>query len=302
MDVWPYLTDVLRRIPAIAPDDTAALEALLPDRWLAGHPEHRREQREEESRAWPRPRRRRKRAARRISEGYVGSVCCTRNRGFVLAARGCDGNVDSLTLTHYAYDWWALQLDIHEEASYFVPWQRTRSISSSNHLQITGSRPLPSHSSQYSAWPRTKLATDVRGSPCRAPRWPLTQIRQRLITDVQLAGVVLHQGIAIEARIVVAAVELAVLHGEAVGITARAVGDGLLHNSVVVAHDRGNMKAQLLERKRLGEHVDVPLVGRGQFLAVAQRFPPAATRSPLYAAAACWLSLLYRRACSVAIR
>jgi hypothetical protein len=35
---------------AIAPGDIAALEALLPDRWLAAHPEHRLEQREEESR------------------------------------------------------------------------------------------------------------------------------------------------------------------------------------------------------------------------------------------------------------
>ena len=41
VDVWPYLTDVLRRIAAIAPGDTAALEALLPDRWLNAHPEHR---------------------------------------------------------------------------------------------------------------------------------------------------------------------------------------------------------------------------------------------------------------------
>jgi len=44
------VTDVLRRIVAIAPGDTAALEALLPDRWVAAHPEHRLEQREEESR------------------------------------------------------------------------------------------------------------------------------------------------------------------------------------------------------------------------------------------------------------
>jgi transposase len=50
VDVWPYLTDVLRRIAAIAPSDTIALEALLPDRWVAAHPEHRLEQREEESR------------------------------------------------------------------------------------------------------------------------------------------------------------------------------------------------------------------------------------------------------------
>ena len=60
------LTDVLRRIAAIAPDDTAALEALLPDRWVAAHPEHRLEQREEESRE-AQARRRRNRAARRIA-------------------------------------------------------------------------------------------------------------------------------------------------------------------------------------------------------------------------------------------
>lgn len=64
VDVWPYLTDVLRRIAAIAPGDTAALESLLPDRWLAEHPEHRLEQREEESRE-AQARRRRKRVARR---------------------------------------------------------------------------------------------------------------------------------------------------------------------------------------------------------------------------------------------
>jgi transposase/uncharacterized coiled-coil protein SlyX len=66
VDVWPYLTDVLRRIPAIAPGDTAALEALLPDRWVAAHPEHRLEQREEESRE-AQVRRRHKRAARRAA-------------------------------------------------------------------------------------------------------------------------------------------------------------------------------------------------------------------------------------------
>jgi hypothetical protein len=48
----------------IAPGHAAALEALLPDRWLAAHPEHRLEQREEESRE-AQVRRRRKRAARR---------------------------------------------------------------------------------------------------------------------------------------------------------------------------------------------------------------------------------------------
>jgi hypothetical protein len=54
---------VLRRIVAIAPGDTETLEALLPDRWLAENPEHRLEQREEESRE-AQARRRRKRAAR----------------------------------------------------------------------------------------------------------------------------------------------------------------------------------------------------------------------------------------------
>jgi len=32
VDAWSYLTDVLRRLPAIPPTDTAALEMLLPDR------------------------------------------------------------------------------------------------------------------------------------------------------------------------------------------------------------------------------------------------------------------------------
>ena len=44
----------------------AALEALLPERWVASHPEHRLEQREEESRE-AQARRRRQRAARRIA-------------------------------------------------------------------------------------------------------------------------------------------------------------------------------------------------------------------------------------------
>ena len=64
VDVWPYLTDVLRRIAAIAPNDTAALEALLPNCWVAVHPEHRLEQREEESRE-AQARRCRKRVIRR---------------------------------------------------------------------------------------------------------------------------------------------------------------------------------------------------------------------------------------------
>jgi transposase len=66
VDVWPYLTDVLRRIAGIAPGDTAALEALLPDRWVAAHPEHRLEQREQESHE-AQARRRRRRVARRAA-------------------------------------------------------------------------------------------------------------------------------------------------------------------------------------------------------------------------------------------
>jgi hypothetical protein len=64
VDVWPYLAEVLRRLPGIAPHESAALEALLPERWVAAHPKHRLERREEESRE-ARARRRRKRAARR---------------------------------------------------------------------------------------------------------------------------------------------------------------------------------------------------------------------------------------------
>jgi hypothetical protein len=66
LDVWPYLTDVLRRLPAIDPADTIALEALLLDHWIAAHPEHRLEQRKEES-CGAQARRRRNRTARRTA-------------------------------------------------------------------------------------------------------------------------------------------------------------------------------------------------------------------------------------------
>jgi transposase len=66
VDVRPYLTDMLRRIASIAPGDTAALEELLPARWLAAHPEYRLEQQEEESRE-AQVCRRRKRAVRRLA-------------------------------------------------------------------------------------------------------------------------------------------------------------------------------------------------------------------------------------------
>lgn len=64
VDVWPYLTDVLRHIAAISPTEETALEALLPNRWIQAHPEHRLQDREEERRE-ALHRRRTRRAARR---------------------------------------------------------------------------------------------------------------------------------------------------------------------------------------------------------------------------------------------
>ena len=55
---------VLRKASGVC--HPTALKDLLPDRWVAAHPEHRLEQREEESRE-AQARRRRKRAARRMA-------------------------------------------------------------------------------------------------------------------------------------------------------------------------------------------------------------------------------------------
>jgi transposase len=70
VDVLPYLTDVLRRLPAItstgALPDPATLDALLPDRWAADHPEHVLAERVEESRE-ALARRRQRRVARRLA-------------------------------------------------------------------------------------------------------------------------------------------------------------------------------------------------------------------------------------------
>ena len=35
-----YVTDVLRRLPAIQPNDNAAIRPLLPDQWAQSHSEH----------------------------------------------------------------------------------------------------------------------------------------------------------------------------------------------------------------------------------------------------------------------
>jgi hypothetical protein len=73
VDVLPYLTDVLRRLPAVAADDTAGIDEFLPDRWLAAHPQHRLVERERESRQ-AQDRRKTRRAARRAaSEGPAAS-------------------------------------------------------------------------------------------------------------------------------------------------------------------------------------------------------------------------------------
>ena len=65
-DLLPYLTDVLRRLPAVSPGDIAGIDEFLPDRWIAAHPENRLLERERESHDAQR-RRRVRRAARRAA-------------------------------------------------------------------------------------------------------------------------------------------------------------------------------------------------------------------------------------------
>jgi transposase len=64
LDVTAYLTDVLRRLPAIQPTDTAAIRPLLPDQWVKAHPEHIHASRDAELQAET-ARRRKRRAKRR---------------------------------------------------------------------------------------------------------------------------------------------------------------------------------------------------------------------------------------------
>jgi transposase len=66
LDVIAYLTDVLRRLPAIQPTDTEAIRPLLPDLWAKSHPEHILASRDEELQAAA-ARRRRHRARRRAA-------------------------------------------------------------------------------------------------------------------------------------------------------------------------------------------------------------------------------------------
>jgi len=64
LDVTAYLTDVLRRLPAIPPTETASIRPLLPDQWALAHPEHVHASREEELKSAA-ARRRHSRARRR---------------------------------------------------------------------------------------------------------------------------------------------------------------------------------------------------------------------------------------------
>jgi hypothetical protein len=41
LDELPYLTDVLRKLPAVVPGDTAGINMFLPDHWIVYHPGHR---------------------------------------------------------------------------------------------------------------------------------------------------------------------------------------------------------------------------------------------------------------------
>jgi transposase/uncharacterized coiled-coil protein SlyX len=65
LDVTAYLTDLLRRLPAILPTDASALRELLPDRWAAAHPRHVLQARQQESLA-ALDQRRLRRAQRRL--------------------------------------------------------------------------------------------------------------------------------------------------------------------------------------------------------------------------------------------
>ena len=65
LDVTAYLTDVLRRLPALLPTDADAIGELLPDRWAHTHPENVLIARIEESRQAV-ERRRQRRAIRRL--------------------------------------------------------------------------------------------------------------------------------------------------------------------------------------------------------------------------------------------
>lgn len=67
LDATAYLTDVLRRLPALALDDTAGIGELLPHAWAKTHPQHVLAARIEESRQATERRRLRRAARRRLA-------------------------------------------------------------------------------------------------------------------------------------------------------------------------------------------------------------------------------------------
>jgi transposase len=68
LDVTAYLTDALRRLPALLPSDATAIGAFLPDRWAQTHPEHVLAARANESREATEHRRQRRAARRLLSQ------------------------------------------------------------------------------------------------------------------------------------------------------------------------------------------------------------------------------------------
>jgi transposase len=73
VDVLPYLTDVLRYLPAVAAGDMAGIDQFLPDRWLANHPQHRLVERQRESRQTQTRRKARRAARRAASQGLTAT-------------------------------------------------------------------------------------------------------------------------------------------------------------------------------------------------------------------------------------
>jgi hypothetical protein len=69
LDVTTYLTDVLRRLPAILSMDSAAIRPLLPDQWAKTHPEHIHASRDEELKSAAARRRHSRAQRRRMATG-----------------------------------------------------------------------------------------------------------------------------------------------------------------------------------------------------------------------------------------
>ena len=68
MDPYAYLRDVFERMPFCDPEDPATLRTLLPDHWLAAHPDSQLQIRTTESKASAARRRTRRNQRRRALE------------------------------------------------------------------------------------------------------------------------------------------------------------------------------------------------------------------------------------------